>query len=150
MLFQDSNASELRVTPDRVILECEDLYDADVKGLYGFMIHVLDRENDVITIVQGNTLDQQSCERRLKAVGKVLAEGKEIYIAGRGDLNKTDANSREEYLFQKRGPFRSRGRTLGFVAIANENGLCYDAYSGFQENACPPEPFPFWNGKSGQ
>lgn len=149
ILFQDDSAAELSVTPDRVLLECEDLYDADIKGLYGFMIHILNDKGEVLTVVQGNTLDKDSCEHRLKGIEKILREGKKIYIAGRGDLKKVDSSSHEEYAFPKKGKFRSWGRTLGFVAIANESGLCYDAYSGFEEKPCPPEPFPFWSAPFG-
>src|SRR5436190_23689571 len=72
VLFQNDRVAELSVTPDRVLLECEDLYDADIKGMYGFMMHVLDGESRVTTLVQGNTLDKESCESRLKKIGKVL------------------------------------------------------------------------------
>lgn len=145
VLFQDEGAAELSVSPDRVLLECEDLYDADIKGLYGFMMHVLDDKNSVTTIAQGNTLSKEDCERRLKGIGKILKEGASIYIAGRGNLATTHENIRGEYVFPGKGAFQSGGRSLSFVAIANEHGLCYDAYSGFQEKPCPPEPFPFWN-----
>jgi hypothetical protein len=67
--------TELSVSPDRVLLECEDLSDADEKGLSGFMIHVLDEENTVLTLVQGNTLDKGSCDRRAKKIGEILKEG---------------------------------------------------------------------------
>jgi hypothetical protein len=145
VLFQSDGAAELSVSPDRVLLECEDLYDADIKGLYGFMIHVLDDKDTVVTLVQGNTLGKEDCGRRLKGIGKVLQEGKIIYIAGQGDLSTIDENIRGEYAFPGKGTFRSNGKSVGFLAIANEHGLCYDAYSGFQEKPCPPEPFPFWN-----
>jgi len=144
VLFQDDSGAEVSVSPDRVLLECEDLYDADIKGLYGFMLHVLDGDNRVITFVQGNTLGKEDCERRLTGIGKVLKDGKSIYIAGRGNLSKAYDNVREDHVFPGKGTFRSSGKSLGFVAIANEHGLCYDAYSGFQEKPCPPEPFPFW------
>ena len=145
VLFQDDGAAELIVSPDRVLLECEDLYDADTKGLYGFMMHVLDDKNSVTTIAQGNTMNRKDCERRLKEIGKILREGTSIYIAGRGNLSTINGALRDEYIFPGKGSFRSGGRSLGFVAIANEQGLCYDAYSGFKEKPCPPEPFPFWN-----
>lgn len=145
VLFQDEHATELSVSPDRILLQCEDLYDADVNGMYGFMMHVLDKENEVITLVQGNTLDKVSCERRLRGMGRILREGKTIYVAGGGDLNDALLERREEYAFPGKGTFRSNGKTLGFIAIANEQGLCYDAYNGFEEKPCPVEPFPFWN-----
>jgi len=147
VLFQDRGAAELSVTPDRVLLECEDLYDADIKGMYGFMIHVLDKNETVTTIVQTNTLDKGSCDDRLNKIGKILREGRNIYIAGRGDLESTDTDKLGEYAFPRKGTFRRNGRSLQFVAISNENGLCYDAYGGVEEKPCPPEPFPFWKGK---
>jgi hypothetical protein len=142
VLFQDDSAAELDVTPDRILLECEDLHDADIKGMYGFMVHVLDGQNKVITIAQSNTLDKKSCNDRLKGIGRILKEGKDIYIAGRGDLGKTRENIRGEYAFPGKGTFQSGGRVLSFVAIANERGLCYAAFGGFGERPCPPEPFP--------
>lgn len=147
VLFKDDSAAELSVTPDRVILECEHLYDADIKGLYGFMIHVLDHENTVAMVLQTNTLDQGSCEGRIKKIGRILREGHSIYIAGRGNLENPDPNRKETYHFPGLGDFKSNGKSLQFVAISNENGLCYDAYSGFNEKPCPPEPFPFWIAK---
>ncbi len=147
VLFQDRGAAELSVSPDRVLLECEDLYDADIKGLYGFMIHLLDDKNTVTTVVQTNTLDKDSCENRLRKIGKILREGKSIYVAGRGNLDDGDPESQRNYAFPQKGSFRSNGKSLQFVAISNERGLCYDAYGGYEEKPCPPEPFPFWRGK---
>jgi hypothetical protein len=147
VLFQDDRVAELNVSPDRVLLQCEDLYDADIKGMYGFMIHVLDSTNTVTTVVQTNTLDKDSCDGRLKKIGKILREGHRIYIAGRGDLNDIGSKDYESFVFPQKGSFPSNGRSLQFVAIANEYGLCYDAYSGFEEKPCPPEPFPFWNAR---
>lgn len=148
VLFQDNGAAELSVTPDRVLLECEDLYDADIKGLYGFMIHILNDDNKVLTLVQGNTLDKESCEYRLDKIGKILREGKKIYLAGRGNLSKQDRELFQgDFNFPNLGRFKDSGRTLGFVAISNEHGLCYDIETAFMGKPCPPEPFPFWNKK---
>lgn len=147
VLFQDDGGAEISVTPDRVLLECEDLYDADIKGLYGFMMHVLDDKDRVLTIVQGNTLDQDSCEKRIKAIGRILREGNDIYIAGTGDLKRPKESTTRVYSFPGKGSFKENGGTLGFVAVSNESGLCYDAYGGLEEKPCPPEPFPFWKKK---
>lgn len=147
VLFLNGRAAELSVSPDRVLLECEHLHDADIEGLYGFMIHVLDGNNDVVTVVQGNTLDKGSCEKRIHYIGRILREGKKIYIAGRGDLTRGKEDTRPLYHFPGKGSFKDGGMTLGFAAIANEKGLCFDAYGGIEEKPCPPEPFPFWNKK---
>lgn len=141
ILNQDDHSVELNVSPDRIILECEWLYDADIKGLYGFMIHVLDEENTVLTVSQGNTLDKGSCDRRIKKIGQILREGENIYIAGIGNLNKLRVKGKRSYHFPKIGIFHSNERGLQFIAIANEHGTCYDAYSG-DEKPCPREPFP--------
>ncbi len=146
VLYQDEGIAELNATPDRILLECERLHDADEPGLSGFMMHVLDEENTVLTLVQGNTLDNQSCDRRVKKMSAILKKGKDIYIAGRGNLREPRQMGRA-YTFSPKGTFKKNGRVLGFVAIANEFGECYDAYSGEEEKPCPPEPFPLWKGK---
>lgn len=134
-------ATELFVTPDRVSMECEDLYDADEKGFAGFMMYVLDEQNTVLTLVQGNKIDKESCERRLRKIGKILRNGKKIYIAGTaGDLSEPRKRGKS-YLFPNKGKFESNERVLGFSAIANEYGECFDGYSG-EEKPCPREPFP--------
>lgn len=141
ILSQDDQSAELNVSPDRILLECEWLHDADIKGLYGFMIHVLDDENTVLTLIQGNTLDKKGCDRRIKKISAILREGRNIYIAGMGNLNEPRIKAKRFYHFPKIGTFHSNERTLYFAAIANEHGTCYDAYSG-DEKPCPREPFP--------
>ncbi len=143
VLNQGNHGTDLNVSPDRILLECEWLHDADIEGLYGFMIHVLDEENTVLTLVQGNTLDKQTCEKRIHKIGNILAKGKRIYIAATGDLSDSRKNGKS-YIFPKIGAFHSNGRVLGFAAIANEHGACYDAYSA-DEKPCPREPFPIKN-----
>ena len=141
ILDQDDQSAELSVSPDRIVLECEWLYDADIKGRYGFMIHVLDEENTVLTVNQGNTLDKKDCDRRIKIISKILKEGKNIYIAGTGNINEPRVKGKRSYFFPQKGIFFDNERTLQFVAIANEHGSCYDANSG-EEKPCPREPFP--------
>jgi hypothetical protein len=140
ILNSNDRASELMVSPNRVLLECEWIQDADTPDSYGFMMHILDEENTVLTVVQGNVLDKISCERRLKKIGDILRKGRNIYIAGTGNLNSPRTKGRA-YTFPSKGTFNSNERVLGFAAIANEFGLCYDAYSG-DEKPCPREPFP--------
>lgn len=137
--------TELNVSPDRVLLECERLHDADEPGLSGFMMHILDEEDTVLTLVQGNTLDNKTCDRRIKKMNAILKNGKNIYIAGTGDLNKPRTKGKA-YAFPRKGTFHNNGRVLGFAAIANEDGACYDAYSG-EEKPCPRDPFPLKNKK---
>src|SRR6187399_1968191 len=52
---------ELKVAPERIVLECEEIPGDEV--LYGFMIHVLDDENTIMDLAQGNRLDKKTCLR---------------------------------------------------------------------------------------
>lgn len=140
---QDFNRVELCVTPDRVLLECEWIHDSDRKNVYGFMIHVLDEENTVLNVIQGNVLDKGSCFERIKKIGKILKEGKNIYIAGMGDLNDPRVKEENTYIFPQ-GIFYSNGRVLQFISITNEYGSCFDAYDGDRE-PCPGGGFPINN-----
>ncbi|MGB0454517.1 MAG: hypothetical protein ACPGJV_12490, partial [Bacteriovoracaceae bacterium] len=54
-------STNIYLSPNRILLECEWLHDADIKGLYGFSIHVLDEKNTVLSVIQGNTIDEKSC-----------------------------------------------------------------------------------------
>jgi hypothetical protein len=132
-------ATELVVSPERILLECERIHDADTPNSYGFMIHVLDEKNTVLTVVQGNVIGEADCDRRIRKIGEIM-KGENIYIAGMGNLNHARAKGRA-HIFPNKGTFNSNERVLGFAAIANEFGACYDAYSG-DEKPCPREPFP--------
>lgn len=126
------------MTPNRILLECEFQYKDESGDGYGFMMHVLDDENTVLSIVQTNVLDKGSCFERLKEIGKLLNTGKIIYIGGMGNLNKPRIKENKTYTFPH-GTFHGNGRNAQFMVIANEKGLCYDAYSG-DEPPCPREP----------
>ena len=141
ILYQGKLAVELQATPDRVLLECEYQHDNDTKGLYGFLIHLLDEEKTVLTVAQNNTLTEVDCTRRIKKIGKILNTGRSVYIGGMGDLTEPRIKGTRSYIFPHIGTFYDNGRSLQFSVIANEKGLCYDAYSG-DEAPCPREPFP--------
>ncbi|MEK6705861.1 MAG: hypothetical protein AABZ06_08730 [Bdellovibrionota bacterium] len=143
VLMQEENAAEFKVTPDRVVLECEHQHDSDSKDpndAYGFLMRILDGENTVLTVAQTNVLDKESCSRRIHKIGKILKTGKMVYIGGIGYLNKPKIKGEQKYTFHNIGTFYDNGQSLQFVVIANERGFCYDAYSG-DESPCPREPF---------
>jgi hypothetical protein len=140
LLKQDENAAEFKVTPDRILLECEYQFDNDTKDSYGFLMHVLDDENTVITVAQMNILDSESCLKRIQKIKKILSTGKIIYVGGMGYLTEPRRREEKQYTFPHIGTFHGNGRTLQFIVIANEQGLCYDAYSG-EKKPCPAEPF---------
>jgi hypothetical protein len=140
VLNNGDRGTEILVTSDRVLLECEWIKDADDKDSYGFMMHVLDDKNNAVTIAQGNTLDKFSCDRRLRLIGEILKKGKNIYIASTV-LLREPVKTKYVYSFGKNRTSNGYQSDLSFAAIANEFGDCYDAYSG-PEKPCPREPFP--------
>jgi hypothetical protein len=146
LIRQRTLAAEIKVTPDRIIMECEFQYkdeDGDGDG-YGFLMHVLDDANTVVSVVQTNVLDKASCFRRIQKIGKILKTGKTIYIGGMGNITKPRLEDKRSYTFPRFGTFHGNGRATQFAVIANERGLCYDAYSGDDE-PCPREPFSLKN-----
>lgn len=145
VIKQDENLVEFKVTPNRVLLECEYQYDHETKNGYGFLMHILDEENTVLTVAQINILDKENCLKRIQKIGKILKTGRIIYIGGMGYLNKPKIKEAQKFIFpNKEGIFYSNGQSLQFMVIANEQGLCFDAYSGDKE-PCPQEPFSFKN-----
>jgi hypothetical protein len=140
VITQGENLVELKLTPDRVLLDCEHQYDNNTKGAYGFLMHILDEENTVLTVAQTNILDKESCFRRIQKIGKILKTGRAIYIGGIGSLDKPKIKETRKFMFPNIGTFPSNGQSFQFMVIANEQGVCYDAYSGDRE-PCPQEPF---------
>ncbi len=141
--FKVSNRSdrrtELLITPDRIILSCPKI--SDEKDIHLFMIPILDESNKVILVIQGNNIGQDDCDDRLKIIGNILKRGKKIYIAGMGYLDDPIKKVSDPYTFPEHGTFYDHGKSLQFMAIANEKGDCYSAYHG-EDKPCPREPFP--------
>jgi len=132
--------NELLVTPDRILLKCENLQTDDIVS-YGFSIFVLDEQNTVLPVVQTNRIGKSNCDERLNKIGKILKDGRNIYIAGIGDLEEPRKLREPSHFFPKHGNFMDNGRLLQFHAISNEYGECFDAYSG-DKKPCPQGHFP--------
>jgi hypothetical protein len=134
--------NELVVTPDRVLLECEYItdYSGDIQSPYGFMIHVLDEKNTVLTASQGSVLDKDDCFERVTEIEKILKKGRTISIGGMGDLNEPRSIEKTTYRFPGLGKFRSNGRSLQFMMIWNEFNQCYDSQYG-KGKPCPRRDF---------
>lgn len=132
---------ELKVTPDRIILECE-LASENKEVPYGFMIHVLDEAKTVLSVVQTNNLSKEDCFKRIEKISHILRTGKSIYIAGIGDIDDPREVEKWKHTFPKFGTFSANGRMLQFFAIANESGLCYDAYHGDRKPCPHGDEFP--------
>lgn len=132
---------ELSVTPDRVLLECEDTSE-NREIPYGFMMHILDGENTVLDVVQGNTLSREDCQRRLDKIGRILKTGRTIYVGGIGGIDDPKVVEKWTYDFPHHGKFHSNGRVLQLIVTANDRGLCYGVYTG-DAKPCPDgEEFP--------
>ena len=58
-----------------------------------------------------------------------------------GDLTEPRIQQERQYVFPGKGTFFYNNRVLQFMVIANEHGLCFDAFLG-AEKPCPRHPFP--------
>lgn len=143
---RSKNRTEIQVTPDRILLECEDIIDhenaGDPDGNFGFMIHVLDDEDTVLTLIQEPVIGRKDCFGRLEDISKILHSGRNIYIGAHGTLDHPRVIGKQIYSsFPKKGNYRDNGRGLQLSVIQNENGRCYSAANGTDE-PCMPEEFP--------
>lgn len=140
---QTEGRTQILVTSDRVILECDYLtdYTGDIKEAHLFLMHVLDESKTVLTVSQGNILGKEDCFRRINKIGKILKSGNKIFIGGMGNLNKPRETQQRRYSFPGLGQFPENGRVIQFMTIWNDKGLCYNAYSGDQK-PCPSDEFP--------
>ncbi|MEQ1876075.1 MAG: hypothetical protein ABL958_05480 [Bdellovibrionia bacterium] len=139
----DNGRTELIVSPDRVLLECEFItdYTGDIENAHGFMIHILDENNTVLTAVQTNVLGKEDCFRRINKISKILRGGRRITVGGLGDPNEPRKWKDRAYSFPNLGKYPGNGRVLQIISVWNEIGQCYDVYSG-EEKPCPREEFP--------
>jgi hypothetical protein len=135
-----SLGTDIEVTPDRVVAECEFItdYEGDYKDPYGFMIHILDMSKTVLTVSNGTVLEKIDCFERLKASEKIIKEAKIVFVRGRGDAESPIKVREDINHFPKHGDFHWNGRALNFLAIWNDKGRCYDAFYG-PEKPCPRE-----------
>ncbi|MFN7728146.1 MAG: hypothetical protein ACK5P7_03205 [Bdellovibrio sp.] len=93
------------------------------------MMHVLDEKKTSFTLVQTNTLDKESCDRRVKKIEKILKNGTQIYLAGIGDFREPRKTGLRKHTFPRFGSVEDNGRSLQFIAIRNEHDQCFGALS---------------------
>ena len=134
------------MTPDRILLECEDIKDhenaGDPEGNFGFMIHVLDEEDTVLTLIQEPVIGRKDCFARLAHIEKVVQTGKKIYLGAHGTLDEPRVIGKDVFTtFPKSGKYYYNGRVFQFSVITNENGGCYSVTHGTGK-PCMPREFP--------
>jgi hypothetical protein len=149
VIDQDRYRTELLISPDRILLECEDIKDhanaGDPEGNFGFMVHVLDEEDTVLSLIQEPVTTRKHCFKRQDYIAKILRDGKRIYIGGHGTLEEPRTREDRGYSgFGKRGTFYRNGRGLQLSVIQNEHGQCYSATNEMDPPCMPPE-FPIKN-----
>lgn len=138
-LVRNSNGSaQFIVAPERVVLQCEFLFKEHRVAFYGFMIHILDEENTVVTVAQGNKLGKKDCFNYLNKITKLLSRGRSIYINAYGSMGEPKVVEKWAYTFPKLGTFHGNGRTAQFGSILNEHGDCFDSSNG-DKKPCPSE-----------
>jgi hypothetical protein len=136
---------EIIATPDRVLLQCEDVGDFDGKtpsDRAGFSVYVLDDEDSVISFSTGSVQDKKSCLKRVELISKILNSGRRIYIGGFGGLLDSRKIETFSFKFSKSEKlYYGNGRAMQLRVLRNENGGCYDVYT---ENGSPRplEEFP--------
>jgi hypothetical protein len=131
--------TEVKVTPDRVIVNCEDVIGD--KSYFALFIYVLDEENSVSSISRFSPNDEQGCQEIKDKIDRIVMEGKEIYIGGMGSLNEPRQQGSRKYFFKGHGTYYLNKREIQFMVIANEKGRCFSFANG-DDPPCPPEPFP--------
>lgn len=137
---KNRNRSEIEVTPDRIKTICEKVND-EIPDLRGFYFLVLDDKNTVISIIRGNTTYKTVCDRENAKISKIIKNGKRIYFGGMRDALDPDIEEGSEHYFKNHGKFKSNGRVLQWVYIANEKGQCFAAHTA-DKKPCPPDSFP--------
>ena len=146
VIDQDRYRTELEVTPDRIPLECEEIKDHanadEPEGNFGFMIHVLDEKDTVLTMIQEPVTTRKQCFKRRDSIAKILRGGKRIDIGTHLNLRKPRVKGPRSFtLFAKNGIFYENGRSLQLSVIQNEHGQCYSATNEMDPPCMPPE-FP--------
>lgn len=134
-------AYELRTSSDRVVTECERVEKDDGTVLYALSAQVLDDKKRVISLTHFLLLGEKDCNKYRERVAKILKNGKEIYLAGRGDLTDIDKTTEFKHDFPGHGVFKGSDTVLDFFAIANENGDCFSPLNEPYKR-CLSYPFP--------
>lgn len=136
---QQGMKAELSASPDRIVATCEKV--SDENDHYMFQIFILNEKRTFLTAVQGNNTDYKGCEEWKDSVNKVLKTGHKIYLGVMGYPDKSDKTDDETVYFPNHGIVVNSGRVVQFIVIANENGICHDAYHG-NSKPCPGRDFP--------
>jgi hypothetical protein len=131
--------TDIVITPDRVITQCEfiDNYTGDYSDPYGFMIHILDNENTVLTASSGTVLEKKDCLRWQTAADNIIRNGKTVTVRGRGNAEDPISMEKFKHTFEKHGTFFGNGRSLNYLAIWNDKGQCFDVFN--RDNPCPKQ-----------
>lgn len=140
---QNAYATELAVTPDRILIECEYQkgYSGDAQNPHGFMMHILDEENTVLTLIIEPVLSKEECMRHLNASVAILSNTNKVYIGGAWTLDSPRKKTDTKYTFPKIGTYSGNGRVLRYRAMWDKKGQCYDIYHG-NKKPCPRDDFP--------
>ena len=127
---QKALGTDIEVTPDRVVTECEFItdYEGDYSAPYGFMIYLLDNDKTVLTLSSATVLEKKDCFDILKISNRIIQNARLVTVRGRGDAESPAVKEQYKYTFSKHGTFYGNGRSLNFLAIWNDRGQCYDAF----------------------
>ena len=138
---QKASGTDIKVTPDRIIVECEFItdYEGDRSEPYGFMIHVLDNEKTVLTLSSATVLEKRDCVDWLKQSEKIIQKAQLVTVRGRGDAQAPVVAEKYKHTFKHHGTYLGNGRSLNFLAIWNDKGQCLDIFNRSKEDQCSRE-----------
>lgn len=129
--------TDIVVTRDRIILECEFVNDydgIDYKEPHGFMIYILDNEKTVLTVSSSTLLNKKDCFDWLQKADKIINNGRSILIRTRGDAYAPVNMDQLKYKFTHHGTYNGNGRSLNFLGIRNNLGQCLNVLAN--DNFC--------------
>lgn len=145
VIRQSAYMTEFSASADRVLVKCEfiDNFSGEAKDKdpHAFVMHVLDEEKTVLTLIIEPVLSKNECEMHLSETAKILKGGGEMHIIGQYNLESPREISKEKYSFSNLGTYPSNSRVLRYRTIWNDHGQCYNVNSGKQK-PCPRNEFP--------
>lgn len=118
----------ITITPERIIQNCTFLNASDEnKWRHQYRLHVLNSENEVISIYHPVNQDLDTCNIQLKKIQNVLKKSKKIKICARDVLEKNMRSDRipELHDFGTLGKHKTPYEGLIFDTICNENNKCF-------------------------
>lgn len=138
VLFESKNGIELVCPPERVKVVC--VPDAGDDHGQVLDINVLNDRGEVEQFLYSRMISPKECAKEIKAYGKILKQGRAIYITGKDEMASEPDNINQRWVdFPGLGRFKLKNRFYVFMVMKNEKGDCMGQYK-----LCPVEGKDFY------